>query len=73
MAIKLKKCPSCDGDIKLMVNPFQINRNCDCFARCTKCYKEYDLPTVELKILKNNRISKTTLREASIAWNKKLN
>ena len=73
MGIELKKCPSCGGDIKLMANPFRPNRNCDCFARCTKCSKEYDLPTVKLKILKNLRISKITLRDASIAWNKQLN
>lgn len=73
MVIELKKCPSCGGDIKLMVNPFHIERNCDCFIRCKECKKEYDLPTVKLKILKNLKVSKTTLREASIAWNKQVN
>ena len=70
--IKLKKCPSCGGDIKLMANPFQPERKCDCFARCMKCSKEYDLATVKLKILRNLKISRTTLREASIAWNKQV-
>lgn len=69
MDIKLKKCPSCEGNIKLMANPFHIGGKCDCFARCTKCKKEYDLPKTKLKILKNMRVSKTTMREASMEWN----
>lgn len=68
--IKLKKCPSCNGDIKLMANPFRIERDCECFVRCKERGEEYDLPTVKLKVLKNLKVSKVTLREASIAWNK---
>lgn len=70
MQIELKKCPACGGDIKLMANPFHIDKNCDCFARCIECRKEFDLPTVKLKILKNLRVSKTTYRQACISWNK---
>jgi hypothetical protein len=70
MQFELKKCPSCGGDIKLMANPFRYEHDCDCFIRCKECRKEYELPRVKLKVLKNLRVSKTTLREASIAWNK---
>lgn len=65
---ELKKCPSCGGDIKLMANPFNRYSKCVFFARCTKCKKEYDLPKVKLRVLKNLRISKTTLREAEKEW-----
>jgi hypothetical protein len=70
--IKLRKCPLCGGNKKLMANPFHIESDCDCFTRCKECRKKYDLPTVKLKILKNLKVSKTTLREASIAWNKQV-
>lgn len=73
MENNLNKCPQCGGDIILMTNPFHYDLDCDCFARCTNCKKEYELPSVKLKILKNLRISKTTLHEAESAWNKQQN
>ena len=70
MERELRKCPSCNGDIKLMANPFHYGHNSDCFARCISCKKEYELPTVKLKITKRfYKISKTTIREASETWN----
>lgn len=74
MKKELRNCPQCGGDVKLMANPFHKTDECACFARCSKCKKEYGLPNVKLKILKNLRVSKTTLRESAKAWNlEKLN
>ena len=69
MEEKIRKCPICGGDVKLMANPFHKEDECECFARCKNCGKEYGLPTVKLKILRNLRVSKTTIKEATKAWN----
>lgn len=64
---ELRKCPTCGGDIRLM---FGLMRVPQCYAECKKCKREYSLPTVKVKTLKNLSISKTTKAVAKKAWNK---
>lgn len=68
--IKLNPCPSCGGEIVLMCGATRVPQ---IYVRCRKCRYEYDLPNVKLKFLKHKptKISKTTLREAEKAWNRR--
>lgn len=68
---KLKPCPKCGGEIKLY-SDLDPNDPYVAFAKCTKCKKEYPLPTVKLKTWKSNpaRISAEMIHDAEKAWNK---
>ena len=67
---ELRKCPNCDGEVKLMANPFAKQDEYVCFTRCMKCKKEYGLTEVKLRILKNLKVSAETINSATKAWNK---
>lgn len=71
----LKPCSECGGNIKLY-SVCNSNIPYHAKARCMgECKKEYPLPEVKLKTWKSNsvRISKSMVRDAEKAWNRRAN